>query len=478
MSFGVAFAFPAYDNSLGGGANPFTQAGPTLDLIFTGVPTVDSTFEGQSLDVNFLTQQYQLPAQYAVWDSAVGALAAKTFSQIITFTRASTATYFDSTGTLQTAAVDAPRFDYNPTTLAAQGFLVEEARTNSIRNSTGVGVVAGSPGTMPTNWSGSTGTTNGVTRTVVGTGTENGISYVDVTYAGTAIANGSISISEELTTQTVATAGQIWTITNFLKLVAGSFANTASRNFFLNSYTAVGAFVSSAISTSNNFPAAGPTTAALNTQRYFFTGTLSGATTARVGTGLFFSFNAGAVINFTLRIGLPQLELGAFATSAIPTSTVEVIRAADVATINTLTPWYNATEGSLYAMAIPQASNASGYALVEVSTDISNRIGLFKLITTGNASLAVLAGGVTQASTNSGAWSTIGKLVGAYKTDNFASSLNGSSVSTDIVGSIPTVTTMTIGRRTDGANVLNGYLQRITYYPRRLTDAELQAITV
>ncbi len=53
----------------------------------------------------------------------------------ITFTRASTATYFNSAGVMQTAAVNAPRWDYDPATLALRGLLIEEARTNVVLNS-------------------------------------------------------------------------------------------------------------------------------------------------------------------------------------------------------------------------------------------------------------------------------------------------------------------------------------------------------
>ena len=68
MSFGIAFALPAYKNPLSGGLNPFAQLGPTLDLIFTGVPPVNDPTAGASLNLEFLTQQYQLAVQYAIWE--------------------------------------------------------------------------------------------------------------------------------------------------------------------------------------------------------------------------------------------------------------------------------------------------------------------------------------------------------------------------------------------------------------------------
>jgi hypothetical protein len=53
----------------------------------------------------------------------------------ITFTRASTATYFDQFGVMQTAASGVARFDHNPTTFESLGLLIEESRTNLLLNS-------------------------------------------------------------------------------------------------------------------------------------------------------------------------------------------------------------------------------------------------------------------------------------------------------------------------------------------------------
>ena len=49
-----------------------------------------------------------------------------------TFTRASTATFVGSNGLIQTAAVNAARFDHDPVTLASRGLLIEEGRTNLV----------------------------------------------------------------------------------------------------------------------------------------------------------------------------------------------------------------------------------------------------------------------------------------------------------------------------------------------------------
>lgn len=60
---------------------------------------------------------------------------ATTGQNLVTFTRASEATFVNSQGQIQTAAIDAPRFDHNPTTGESLGLLVEESRQNLLLNS-------------------------------------------------------------------------------------------------------------------------------------------------------------------------------------------------------------------------------------------------------------------------------------------------------------------------------------------------------
>jgi hypothetical protein len=91
----------------------------------------------------------------------------------------------------------------------------------------------------------------------------------------------------------------------------------------------------------------------------------------------------------------------------------------------------------------------------------------------------VRSGGVTQASIDLGS-ATEGqqnKISGAYKLNDFAASLNGSAVTTDTSGSVPySIEELIIGSFFDGSN-LNGHIKSIKYYPRRLTNAQLQDLT-
>jgi hypothetical protein len=458
----------------------------------------------------------------------------------VTFTRASSATYFDETGVLQTATTDAPRFDYDPSTLAAQGLLIEESRTNSIRNNTMQGAVAGTPGTLPTNWIFITG--GAATYEVIGTGTENGITYADIRFQGSS-ASDTWNLITESTTQIVAANGQTWASTFYLKVVAGALTNLALTTRLLFRTVAGAAVVGNDVS-------ATPTSAALNTQRFTNVFTASGATIERVTNAVNSGTPTGA-FDITLRIGLPQLEIGvgssvnsgtasgtttavvlsagsatddvyngytlfvngeyrtitdyvgstktatvaaltaspsgsytvlqpasaAFATSVIPTTSAAVTRAADVASVNTLSPWYNAAEGTLYAEWQMSSSAAAVFAINDNSSN--NRIQVSNQGSTAVIQSIIWTGGVSQFDATSGSFLLNGNAKGAlaYKTNDVAFSANGGAVVTDTSATIPTVSQVQFGFRAGSSSYLNSYIRRVTYYPRRLSNAELQAIT-
>lgn len=56
----------------------------------------------------------------------------------LALTRASTATYVNSSGLVTTAAIDEARFDYNPVTLESEGLLLERASTNLFQYSSDI----------------------------------------------------------------------------------------------------------------------------------------------------------------------------------------------------------------------------------------------------------------------------------------------------------------------------------------------------
>ena len=63
-----------------------------------------------------------------------------------------------------------------------------------------------------------------------------------------------------------------------------------------------------------------------------------------------------------------------------------------------------------------------------------------------------------------------------YKQDDFARSSSRLLV-TDTLGNVPTVTQINIGSNAVGTEQLNGHIQSIKYYPRRLANGDLQRLT-
>jgi len=373
---------------------------------------------------------------------------------------------------------NAPRFDHNPTTGESLGLLVEEQRTNDIRNNTMQGAVAGTPGTLPTNWTGST-TTAGVSREIIGTGTESGIAYVDIKASGTTTGLLFFVIRAETATSIPAANLQTWAHSSYVKLVAGSLAN-ATIKFGLQGNDNTG----TAIAFPPNLIIA-PTTGSLISQRATNVGVFNTVGIAHVQPYIQIEAASGVAIDITLRIGLPQLEQGAFATSVIPTSTTAVTRSADVASITgtNFSSWYRQDEGTMFANARVNATygGVNSFPRILAINDESNNNTIenyYRVLSPyTDAGYLVNASGVVQAQVDTndarnGQSSAIG-----YAANNFALVIGGTIANLDTSGTVPTVTELRIGNRADGNNALNGTIRRLTYWPARLSDANLQRIT-
>lgn len=218
----------------------------------------------------------------------------------IAFVRNSTASFFDITGTLQQAARDIARFDNDPVAHTARGLFIEEARVNSIRNPRGLNAVIG--GALPTYWSQSN--TTGLTFAVTGSGIENGIWYLELRLNGTTSGTTNTLLFDATIT---ASPSSTWTISTYLKLQSGSLSNVSSFQLVLNDNIANG---QAAITS--------PTSSGLGAYRPTFTRTTNaGAVTGLNGVGLQIISTATSAIDLTIRLGLPQVELGAGVTSPI-----------------------------------------------------------------------------------------------------------------------------------------------------------------
>jgi len=397
------------------------------------------------------------------------------FGPSITFTRTGTATYFDSSGTLTTATANTPRFDHDPSTLESKGLLIEEARTNSIPNSQGTSAVAGTPGTQPTSWGLATSTT-GLTRTI-STGTISGFNYIDVAFSGTT--TGSISSltfdPQPTTAGYTASSGQTWTGSVYLALVSGSLPPT-TPNVLITERDSSNTLL---VQTATNFSSA---TSSL--QRFTATRTLNNASTAKITLDIrISSIPTSTAVNFTLRIAAPQLELGAFATSYIPTTSVAVSRGADSAVVTPISSFYNASEGTIYnefsVFALDGATTLRGISQFAESSTILNRLQT-GVRGTGLYSFSVVSANSTEFQIDTGAGAitvgAIAKTAQSYKSNDNARSINGATATTN-TSSFTQSTRERFRFGDNGTAILNGHIRKVGYWPRRLTNANLQAMT-
>jgi len=245
---------------------------------------------------------------------------AVTGQSLITFTRASSGTFVDSAGVIQTATTDVPRFDHNPTTGESLGLLVEEARTNNLLQSEDFS---------------STWTISNIAVTA------NSVVAPDGTTTADTIAPPAdgLTVTRFLRQNPVLTTQQAYTLSVFVKV---GTATTTGIALYVSDSTATNIFRANFnlfnLTTSlGNTGWAVPTATIVPYPNGWYRCILTGVTsTAHVSLRALIYLNAFGTTSDTYgthHIWGAQLEAGAFATSYIPTTTATATRSADVASI-------------------------------------------------------------------------------------------------------------------------------------------------
>jgi hypothetical protein len=193
----------------------------------------------------------------------------------------------------------------------------------------------------------------------------------------------------------------------------------------------------------------------------------------------------GESYDFIVDIAIPQLELGAFATSPILTTGAAATRLADVASITgtNFSSFWNQTEGAI-VQGVRYASVGTP-SVNQVTLDVSDgttndRFTIRRSSASGNTLAEGFDGGVSQFSIGGGALAAGSnhKVALAFAANDFAFCANGGAVGTDASGSLPTVDRLILGAITGSTQFINGHLQSLTYYAKRLPNATIQSLTV
>lgn len=354
----------------------------------------------------------------------------------VTFTRPSAARLFNPSGILEAVGNDVLRVDYNPSTLAWRGWLIEPNRTNISlwnRDLTNAAWVKTS-----------------ATATLNQTGIDG-----EANTASLLAATGANATC----LQTVTLASSQRSMSAYVRRVSGT--GTIEM-------TGDGGTTWTPITITSSWARYSLPAATITNPQFGFRITTSGDSIA---------------------VDYVQNEDGPFPSSAILTTTGATTRAADRWTINTLAniAWNLAGPGTLvieYEHA--GVSNIDQTVLAVTNGTNNNLLYQFNRNTSGTLQSALLRNNVnvvqarfdfTAASANQ-----IVKQALAWATNDVNATMNGVLGTNDTVADITTdfsqATQLRLGRDGFNTNPFFGWIRSLIYYPTRLPNATLQALTV
>jgi predicted hotdog family 3-hydroxylacyl-ACP dehydratase len=361
---------------------------------------------------------------------------------------------------LQTASANVARFDHNPVTGESLGLLVEEQRTNLFTYSEQFDNAA---------WTKLNATVS-ANQIIAPDGTLTMDKLVASAVSGTHRVSKPVAINGVYTLSVFAKAGEesflnIWSDSvaygiAYFDLVNGTVTVTTGTQLASASIKDVG----------NGLYRCSITTPSLNKTAYFVIG--MGNPESYTGDGVSGVYLWGA-----------QLEAGAFPTSYIPTVASQVTRAIDSASMTgaNFSEWYRADEGTLFADYVATQTDI-GTVVSVASTGNTNPLGIFENWGGANVRVGIPAVAFLDSSGVAITANTQYKTAFAIKSGDFASSTNASTAQTSS-GNYPSYVNNAISLTIGGPSSLgsfqyvNSTIKKIAYYPQRLTNTQLQALT-
>ena len=402
----------------------------------------------------------------------------------ISYTQATPYTYFNSSGLLVTNTGN--RFDYDPVTLAIKGLLIEPATTNLVLGSNPT-TTSWAPATSTTlTGSASTGldnTTSASQTSCTVSGVTTGI-YIAPSVGITTVSSTVYTLSVYLaySTSRYVYFEMFASTRNFTAIVVDLQTGTITQTA-VGQTTGGGTSITSGIDAANNATVTTSLGTGYGYYRVWFTYTANSTVMSpRIGF-----VSAGTGNTFNALSGIPtytstgtekvnvygmQLEASSGPTSLIPTTTAAVARGAG-SIVNNGFSWYNASAGTAICVFDVEASSAFAVAYpFSIGTATSNGIAAGTASSQAfgyfDANQTASLGSVTR--------NTQAKVGMAYDGSTNAAVLNGGTVFSPSQASITTPTGLILGGN-QGTTNFAGHIKSFTYYPSRLTNAQLQTLT-
>ena len=414
----------------------------------------------------------------------VGSFATTYIPSKDTFTsRATTGTYIGSNGYLTTAAINTARYNYTSTNLSiSPKLLIEPATNNLVTYSETV-----------SSWN--VWKLNPVANNVV-------ISPDGAQTADKIVENSTLDAHNISQTVTV-TSGIVYTFSCYLKAAERTkallcmYTNNGGFNFEQISVDLITGEVSFPSSVGVTIPLAYSVTPLING---WFRCSITAMAKASVLTSWYIGLSTGAEVyqgdgTSGIYVWGAQFEQGYSATSYIPNYTAGTMaRAADVLTSVGATrasdkvfmtgdnfySWYRQDEGSVFCKFNKISPSSSWEGIIQFSQSNYFQSHYIDFDYNSGSALRVVSF-ANQAATvvqNMGSYTqnTYTSISYCYKTNDFASCRDGGSILTDTAATVPLVYQLLFGLNSLGSSS-NIHISKFSYYPKRLTNLELQTLS-